>query len=311
MMFTPAPNISVEIPRQALESIFQECDRYNVDETGGRILGTYSTARGGLDISVKGIIEPGPDAQRTQTYFKQDGAYQERVFREVESRMPSVEHLGNWHTHHVNGLRHLSGGDIETYRRTVDHAKHNTDFFYALLVTEKHRSGTGLQRYAFKNYVMRRGDPKVYEIPASSVRVVESPLIWPNAEADVRSKKREPRVAAASTGDLVVDQQVISEFFPKIKLLQSTELGIYWRGSIHLADGSEVEAVVLRDPEADFACSVTLRNAPGSLEQLAQALDGKTFVNGRTALISTERACNAQLLGGQGGKKRRRSLWTF
>jgi hypothetical protein len=44
-----------------------------VDETGGRILGTYEKSPKGLNISVNGVIEPGPNAQRSQTYFKQDG----------------------------------------------------------------------------------------------------------------------------------------------------------------------------------------------------------------------------------------------
>lgn len=310
MMFKPAQDVTIEIPRQGLESIFQECDRYNVDETGGRILGTYKATGKGLAITVNGIIEPGPNAQRTQTYFKQDGSYQERVFRDVESRMPAVEHLGNWHTHHVNGLRHLSGGDVETYRRTVEHHMHNMDFFYALLVTERVPGRAGLDRYAFKNYVLRRGDMNVYEVPGSAVRLSDSPLIWPNAEPQMRTKKKEPIAAAPST-DLVFDQEVISQFFPKVKTLQAPELGIYWRGPIVLADGSEIELVVLRDADAGFACSVTLRNPSELLEPLVKALDGKTFRNGRDALISTERACNAQLFASASTKKRRRSLWTF
>ena len=42
---------------------------------------------------MSGVIEPGPNAQRTQTYFKQDGEYQEKIFREIEERVPSIEHL--------------------------------------------------------------------------------------------------------------------------------------------------------------------------------------------------------------------------
>jgi len=318
MIFTKADDIRLELPRAAIEAIFDECDRYNVDETGGRILGTYKNAGRQLGISVSGVIEPGPAAQRTQTYFKQDGEYQEKIFRKVEDLVPDIEHLGNWHTHHVNGLRHLSGGDIETYRRTVEHANHNTDFFYALLVIEKKPGQTGLQRYVFKNYVMRRGDENVYEVPASNVTLVDSPLVWPasethsriqqaarSSEAYARASKKETRP------ELIDDQEVIAQFFPKVKMLQSKELGIYWRGKIVLADGSETEVVVLRDTAEPFECSVTLREPTEALEPVVKTLGKATFPSGRTALIATERVCNAQLVSAFSGKKRRGRLWMF
>ena len=277
MIFTRADDITLEIPRGAVEAIFDECDRYNVDETGGRILGTYKNRGRKLHISVSGVIEPGPNAQRTQTYFKQDGEYQEKVFRQVEESVPAIEHLGNWHTHHVNGLRHLSNGDIETYRRTVEHAKHNTDFFYALLVMDKKAGQSGLQRYIFKNYLMRRGDDKVYEIPASAVKLVDSELVWPASERRKRIQKTARSneaytrpVEGVAKPDLIQDQDVISQFYPKIKMLQSTELGIYWRGPITLADGAELEVVVLRDAEAPFECSVTVRDPPEPLRPVLE-----------------------------------------
>jgi hypothetical protein len=318
MIFTKTDDIKLEIPRAAVEAIFNECDSHNVDETGGRILGTYKNSGYKLDISVSGVIEPGPNAQRTQTYFKQDGEYQEKVFREVEERVPAIEHLGNWHTHHVNGLRHLSGGDVETYRRTVEHAKHNTDFFYALLVVEKKPSQTGLQRYIFKNYLMRRGDDKVYEIPASAVTLIDSPLLWPASETGARVQTATPSSAASARSfdgvlkpDLIQDQDVISQFYPKVKMLQSKELGIYWRGPITLADATELEVVVLRDAEPPFECGVTLRDPPEALGPLVKSLGKATFPSGRAALIAAERACNAQLVSAISPKKRRSRLWMF
>ena len=317
MIFTTADDIRLEIPRAAIEAIFDECDRYNVDETGGRILGTYRNSAGKLGISVSGVIEPGPAAERSPTYFKQDGEYQEKVFRKVEELVPEIEHLGNWHTHHVNGLRHLSGGDIETYRRTVEHGKHNTDFFYALLVIEKKPGQTGLQRYVFKNYVMRRGDNNVYEVPESNVTLVNSPLVWPAPETHsrvqhaARSNEAYARASQETGPDLIQDQEVISQFFPKVKMLQSKELGIYWRGKIVLADGSETEIVVLRDADAPFECTVTLREPPEVLEPVVKALGKTTFRSGRAALIAVERACNAQLIAGLSSKKRRGRPWMF
>lgn len=318
MIFTRGDNITLEISRAAVEAIFDECDRYNVDETGGRILGTYKKSGRQLHISVNGVIEPGPNAQRTQTYFKQDGEYQEKVFRQVEDHVPDIEHLGNWHTHHVNGLSHLSGGDIETYRRTVEHAKHNTDFFYALLVVDKKPGQTGLQRYLFKNYLMRRGDDKVYEIPASAITLVESPVVWPVSETSGRVHKAARSTKAYTRSldivarpDLVQEQDDISRFWPKVRMLQSKELGIYWRGPITLADGSEPEVVVVRDTEAPFDWGVTLRNPLEMLAPVVEPLGKATFPSARAALIAAERACNAQLVSAMSSKKRRGRLWMF
>lgn len=312
MMFKQADGIQLEIPRAAIEAIFDECDRYNVDETGGRILGTYKGVDRQLGITVSGVIEPGPNAQRSQTYFKQDGEYQETVFRQVEDHVPEIEHLGNWHTHHVNGLRHLSGGDIETYFRTVNHPKHNTDFFYALLVTERVPGKSGLQRYNFKNYVMRRNDDNVYEIPASAVTLVDAPLVWPVSEESVRSKVKTRSAEAVPAMDLVHDQDMVSHFFPRVKMLKSAELGIYWRGTLRTADGADLEVVVLRDGEAPHGCEVTLRNPPDFLEPVTKALSKEVFPNARSALIAAERACNAQLLATvDSSKKKRGRLWMF
>ena len=79
-------SVRVSIHRAALESIFDECDRFDRDETGGRLIGTYETGRrGGLSVTVSGVIEPGPDATRSATSFFQDGDYQESVFRRLEA----------------------------------------------------------------------------------------------------------------------------------------------------------------------------------------------------------------------------------
>jgi hypothetical protein len=97
------PVVSISIARGALESIFDECDKYDADGTGGRLLGTYRYDNGRYDIEVRGVLEPGPNAQRSPTYFLQDGDHQEKQFRAIEASHPEIEHLGNWHTHHVNG----------------------------------------------------------------------------------------------------------------------------------------------------------------------------------------------------------------
>lgn len=310
-MFTKSDNINLVIPRSAIEVVFGECDRYDADETGGRILGTYQEIRNELTITVSGIIEPGPGTRRTGTFLKQDGAWQEQVFRQVEEREPSIEHLGNWHTHHVNGLSHLSGGDIETYRRTVEHKNHNTNFFYALLVIEKKSGKSGLQRYIFKNYVFRRGDPQIYEIPASALTLTGAPLVWPMAGDPEAVQELTNNDGDAVKKNRVYDRDIVGQFYPKVGTFKSKELGIYWRGPIGVVDGSELEVVVIEDVSGAVPqYTVTLRNPPEALAGSAQKLGRKSFPSCRAALVATERLCNSELFEKHQKAKGKRK-WIF
>ena len=197
--------------------MFEECDRYNSDETGGRMVGHFALERNTLVVRARGVIEPGPNAKRTRTSFFQDGDYQTEVFRRIEAEDPTVEHLGNWHTHHVNGHPNLSGGDIATYRRIVNHELHNLDFFYALLVTARREGRSGLGRYAVRHYVLFRGDNEVYEVDPGDVRITDEATIWPKdaAGAGRRARNRPccewKRAVAAIRAH---DQQVLEVMYP-------------------------------------------------------------------------------------------------
>ena len=164
MQFERCKGVRVVISRTVLNAVFDECDRYSDVETGGRLIGTYRQGRS-LEILVTGMIDAGPGAKRSRTSFFQDGEYQEEVFRRIEREHSDIEHLGTWHSHHVNGLSVLSSGDVSTYERTVNHPQHNLDFWYALLVTEKVQ---GRRRYLARHYLFRRSDPTAYEIPRQS-----------------------------------------------------------------------------------------------------------------------------------------------
>ena len=180
MKYRTARKVRVVLPQAALTAIFDECDRFNEDETGGRVIGYYSADPGGrLTIHVTGIIDSGSQTRRSPVSLFQDGRYQEGVFRAIERVHAEIEHLGNWHTHHVNGLHELSAGDVATYQRTVNHRLHNTSFFYALLVTSKRKSMNPLSRYRIKHYLFRRGDDHVYRIARSRIRIVNEALVWP------------------------------------------------------------------------------------------------------------------------------------
>lgn len=297
MYFEPAGRVRLVLPRSALTAIFDECDRYEQDETGGRVIGTYSDRDGQLIIQVKGTIGPGSRAHRSPTSFFQDGEEQEEIFRQIEQRHPDIEHLGNWHTHHVNGLSTLSGGDVTTYRRIVNHNQHNTSFFYALLVVAKNRKGKLHERYLVKHYLLRRKDDRVYEINPGCVEVTDTPLVsaeTPQTKNSVVVPAGVPKSMAKP--ERIFDRDIVEEFYRDIRPYSSPRLGVYWRGRVELIDTSHVEVIVLESTTASQTTySVTLRDPPMSLKGTAEALTQREFRSARAALITAERVCNRVL----------------
>jgi hypothetical protein len=307
MKFHSTDEIRVLMPKAALTTVFDECDGFDQDETGGRVVGTFEEDKGKLVIRVTGIIEAGPQARRSAVSFFQDGPYQEQIFRKIETHFPQIEHLGNWHTHHVNGLQHLSGGDIDTYHRTVNHRNHNAPFFYALLVTAKHRSADPLGRYTVKHYVFRRGEERIFELRRDQVQIVDEPLLWPTTNEHGPAKAKDdpkPRSLRANP-DRAFDKDILSEFYRGIRPFSSAKLGMYWRGPLELLDGSTVEVVLLEDSVASKPTySVTMREAPTALKAIAEELAGVEFPSARAALITTERSCNRALYRQHGEMRR-------
>jgi hypothetical protein len=287
--------ISISIARGALESIFGECDKYDNDETGGRLIGSYHQKGAHYDIQVLGVLEPGPKAQRSPTSFFQDGEYQERLFRSIEESHPNIEHLGNWHTHHVNGYPTLSGGDKITYFKIVNHQKHNTDFFYALLVVRRNPAGD--PRYEIKHYLFRRNDDTVYEIPATQVRLVDMPVVWPrNADraAWPSSAFQQPSQESAPNLERAKDQEFFSDFYPNLKALLSKSIGaLYWKGSLALVDGSHADVVAIENPGdgAPFY-SITTAGANSVLAAVSASYKERRFRSARHAVLHLEKDLN-------------------
>jgi proteasome lid subunit RPN8/RPN11 len=291
------PAVSVSIARAALESIFDECDRYNADETGGRLIGTYRGKGSHFDVKVSGVIGPGPNAQRSSTSFFQDGDYQEQVFRAIESRHPNVEHLGNWHTHHVNGYPTLSGGDITTYRNIVNHRNHNTDFFYALLVVRKN-AGRG-PRYGVKHFFFRRNEDAVYEIADADIAIVDAPLLSPGDPELAKDRTTDSGEVRQSTAnpERAKDKEFFADFFPGLKALFSEKIGApYWKGALTLVDGSRIGIVAVEGAASDGAEYSIVTSPDNTIcPDIVAAYKGRKFPAARHAVLYLERDLNQAL----------------
>ncbi len=288
---------TVSIPLLVLESIFDDCDRYDHDETGGRIVGEFrSDTDGSLEVVVTGVIEAGPNAQRSNTSFFQDGDYQAEIFRQIESTNPEVEHLGNWHTHHVNGFPTLSGGDIATYRRIVNHKKHNLDFFYALLVVSRLSGEDATLRYGIKHYILFRGDDAVYEVDSANVIITKEVPAWP------LSLRPEPTKAGSQHSKEVRTRDIASipYVFPSLQPYWSKRAGtLYWKGELELIDGSSVDVTV---PEIDssedgeVSCyQILAKNVPSPCAGAYEEFGGRYFRSATQAVSAFERELNRSL----------------
>jgi hypothetical protein len=295
MFRSKCPNVEISMPRKALEAIFDECDRHNVDETGGRIIGMYKKKGREYRIDVLGVIGPGPNARRSPTSFFQDGEYQERVFREIEKDHPNLEHLGNWHTHHVNGLQTLSGGDRETYHTTVNHHNHNTDFFYALLVTRK--TSRHQRRYEIKHFVLFRGDSTIHELNESQIQIVDTPHVG-NGEATFSAPELpQDRSEPPAQEERVRDQAIFSEFYPTLQPGFSEKLGaFFWKGEVHLVDDSSAEVLVLEGTADDGPTySITIKNPREAEAKVLPHYRDRTFRSARQAVWHLHQDVNQEL----------------
>ena len=62
MKFHATDKVRLLLPKAALQAVFDECDGFDQDETGGRVIGTFQEHGGKLASQVTGIIEAGPQA---------------------------------------------------------------------------------------------------------------------------------------------------------------------------------------------------------------------------------------------------------
>jgi len=137
--------IQVGLDRRVLSYITAELAKNPRVEEGGKYVGYLLAASDSrlkdfdLDpeapaMVVTDFLPSGPNAMRTAVELQPDGEYQEKLFRQVEQMDPVIEHVGTWHSHHCNGLRTLSSGDVAGYLRTVNRVEYRLDYFLASLV---------------------------------------------------------------------------------------------------------------------------------------------------------------------------------
>ena len=293
--------VNVTVCRSVLKSVFDECDRHDHEETGGRILGFYVWKNNVLEIRICGEIGPGPKARRSRTSFFPDGEFQEKIFRKIEAEHSAIEHLGNWHTHHVNGLDTLSEGDKGTYTRTVNHKKHNIDFFYALLVVAKNNSSDTDNRYALKHFIIFRGDPVFCEIPSSHVTIVDDQAVWVGENnsigSDIRPAFEASTARHAQTKQIrAIDSTVIPEMYPEFKpFLSKGASGIYWKGKLSLINGVSLLVAVIEVQDGENVSYVVgLSEADRNIYKSSMPYLNRTFSSAVKAIWSLEQDLNRE-----------------
>ena len=287
--------INISICADVLRKVFEECDRYDHDETGGRILGTFHQGKDGeLSVKVNGVIEAGPNARRSSSSFFQDGEHQAQIFRQIECAHPDIEHLGNWHTHHVNGYPKISGGDIKTYHRIVNHQKHNLDFFYALIVVARNSEASDLGRYRARHYVFFRGDDKVHEVDPLRVSVIDEAMIWPT-DAESAQPTPSPDITIRTKDKITIEQ-----LYPEIKPYHSTRANtFYWRGAVRLINDTNLQLTIpeLVDDEraTKIFYQVLVKDPPEACFALVEQLSEKHFQSAAEAVYYFEQQMNKML----------------
>ena len=293
------PAVRVEIAAEVLQSVFEECDRYDHEETGGRVIGHFAMDGDAVVIQARGVIEPGPNARRTRTSFFQDGNHQTEVFRQIEEDDPTIEHLGNWHTHHMNGYPTLSVGDMATYRRIVNHELHNLDFFYALLVTHKNDGRPGLDRYGVRHYVFFRGDGAVHEIAKADVKVTQEPRVWPTDRLSPAHARGEDGMEGdrtsgpVSTAVRARDKIALAVLFPSLEPRLSVPTGtLFWKGRLPLVDGSEID---VRVAEVDDNGDLLYHPVVSPVSEGVAELCGTPFASATHAVRALELQMNRDI----------------
>lgn len=161
-------------------------------------------------IVITDFLPGGPKAVRTAVEFMPDGEYQEALFRRAEELDPAVEHLGTWHSHHANGLKTLSRGDVEGYFRTVSKAHYRPDFFLASLVKHIPINSEGLDW--IDHFLFVRGVDEYY-LATDHIRVIDWPTIFAADTGHSQQHRRIVTPSSATNAAEVLQEQPSSVWY--------------------------------------------------------------------------------------------------
>lgn len=213
-------------------------------EVGGKLLGRIRRRGQQLVVQVETFIDSGPGATMSNTHLYPNGEYQENIFRVAEKFDPEIEHIGSWHSHHPNGLHHLSGGDIQGYSHSVNDKQYGLDHFLALLAI-----GICNEVPVIRYFLFTRGEDSYQELDPQYVEIVprhhKAEILL--ADAERLSTDRLPGAQAINhstdTGhtpsDTLLDPQTLraqdnrwlkQQGFEKLRTLRDLQTGaVYWR----------------------------------------------------------------------------------
>jgi len=174
------PDVEVLFERRIFDYMLLELTKNLSVEEGGKYVGYLLKpgdhlwerigSRASEAIAIVDFLPSGPNAVRTAVELMPDGPFQEALFREIEQRDSAIEHVGTWHSHHCNGLRTLSDGDVNGYRRTVNNVAYRPNLLVASLVKDVPRA---VQDAGWIDHFLFVRDGAGYQKITDKVRVVD------------------------------------------------------------------------------------------------------------------------------------------
>ncbi|MBN2230002.1 MAG: hypothetical protein JW779_10490 [Candidatus Thorarchaeota archaeon] len=200
----------VIISTNLLNSMVNRASEYPVMEEGGVLVGYIESDWDPLNgfsnphakIHIVNFIPSGPRAQRSSTHLFSDLTFQEFEFQRLHDIDPNMLHLGSWHSHHCNGLKNLSEGDLNSYFNILHSKNHAHDFYLAVLL---HTFPTGRLRkksevmHSFSFYLISRKTGKtVFILDSSCIEVTQDLVLYADfissgyelpTELDVQEKR--------------------------------------------------------------------------------------------------------------------------